>query len=95
MTSHIARRLIESFRKDAKSTDESTKLSTREEQILHLVSQGHSNKQIANALDIGIETVCTHMKRVFKKLHVRSRTEAAIRYISSKMSEQRLDDSED
>ena len=91
MTSQIARRLIESFRKTAKSAAESTQLSAREEQILQLVSKGHSNKLIASKLEMNYETVCTHLKRVFKKLHVNSRTEAAIRYINSKMSEQRPD----
>lgn len=94
MTSQIARRLIESFRKTAKSASESTRLSAREEQILQLVSKGHSNKLIADKLDMNYETVCTHLKRVFKKLHVNSRTEAAIRYINSKMSEQRPDGDE-
>ncbi len=94
MTSQIARRLIASFRKTAKSTDESTHLSAREEQILNLVSKGHSNKLIADKLEMNYETVCTHLKRVFKKLHVNSRTEAAILYINSKMSEQRPDANE-
>lgn len=91
MTSQIARRLIQSFRKNATSTGESKGLSAREEQILQLVSKGHSNKLIADKLDMNYETVCTHLKRVFKKLHVNSRTEAAIRYINSIMSEQRPD----
>jgi len=91
MTSQIARRLIASFRKTAKTTEESTHLSAREDQILQLVSKGHSNKLIADKLDMNYETVCTHLKRVFKKLHVNSRTEAAIRYINLKMSEQRPD----
>ncbi len=91
MTSQIARRLIASFRKTDKNTTESTRLSAREEQILQLVSKGHSNKLIAAKLEMNYETVCTHLKRVFKKLHVNSRTEAAIRYINFKMSEQRPD----
>lgn len=91
MTSHIARRLIESFRKSSKSTEESMHLSAREEQVLQLVAKGHSNKLIADKLNMNYETVCTHLKRVYKKLHVNSRTEAAIRYINSKMSEQRPD----
>ncbi|HEU5124285.1 MAG TPA: response regulator transcription factor [Verrucomicrobiae bacterium] len=95
MTSQIARRLIASFRKTAKTRDESTRLSAREEQILQLVSKGHSNKLIADKLEMNYETVCTHLKRVFKKLHVNSRTEAAILYINSKMSEQRPDADED
>lgn len=92
MTSQIARRLIESFRKQPKSRDESLKLSLREEQILQLVSKGHSNKLIANNLGMSFDTVRTHLKRVFKKLHVNSRTEAAMSYINSKMSEQRPDE---
>jgi DNA-binding NarL/FixJ family response regulator len=95
MTSQIARRLIESFRKTAKTAGESKGLSAREEQILQLVSKGHSNKLIADKLEMNYETVCTHLKRVFKKLHVNSRTEAAIRYINSKMSEQRPDGDEE
>jgi DNA-binding NarL/FixJ family response regulator len=94
MTSQIARRLIESFRKTAKSAGESTRLSAREEQILQLVSKGHSNKLIADKLGMNYETVCTHLKRVFKKLHVNSRTEAAILYINSRMSEQHPDGDE-
>ena len=94
MTSQIARRLIASFRKHPKSKDESLNLSAREGQILQLVSEGDSNKLIAEKLDMSFETVHTHLKKVFKKLHVRSRTEAAMRYINSKMSEQRLDKNE-
>jgi DNA-binding NarL/FixJ family response regulator len=91
MTSQIARQLIESFRENPQSKDVSLNLSTREAQILQLVSRGHSNKLIAAKLDMSYETVCTHLKRVFKKLHVNSRTEAAMRYINSRMSEQRPD----
>ena len=91
MTSQIARRLIESFRKQPKDKDESLNLSPREEQILQLVSKGDSNKLIAEHLDMSFDTVRTHLKRVFKKLHVKSRTEAAMRYLNSKMTEQRPD----
>jgi DNA-binding NarL/FixJ family response regulator len=91
MTSQIARLLIASFRKHPPSKDESLNLSPREGQILQLVSEGHSNKLIADKLDMSFDTVRTHLKRVFKKLHVKSRTEAAMRYINFKMSEQRPD----
>ena len=95
MTSQIARQLIASFRKHPPSKDESLNLSAREGQILKLVSEGHSNKMIADQLDMSFDTVRTHLKRVFKKLHVKSRTEAAMRYIHSKMSEQRPDENEE
>jgi DNA-binding NarL/FixJ family response regulator len=89
MTSQIARRVIESFRQKAKSRDESAHLSVREEQILVLLSQGYSNKMIADKLDLSIDTVCSHLKHVFTKLHVSSRTEAVVRYMASKTPQQK------
>jgi DNA-binding NarL/FixJ family response regulator len=84
MSSQIARRVIESFRQKNTIKDESTRLTIREEQILLLLSQGYSNKVIADKLELSIDTVCSHLKRVFNKLHVSSRTEAVIRYMASK-----------
>ena len=86
MSQQISRRLVESFRNKGNNNNEAPPLSIREEHILRLVSKGYSNRLIAEKLDIGIETVSTHMKRVFKKLRVSSRTEAAMRYIDSKFS---------
>ena len=90
MTSQIARRVIESFRQKAKLRDESesARLSVREEQILLLLSQGYSNKLIADKLDLSVDTVCSHLKHVFNKLHVNSRTEAVVRYMASKTPQQ-------
>ena len=84
MTSEIARRVVESFRLKARTRDESLRLSTREEQILVLLSKGFSNKMIADQLAISIDTVCHHLKHVFEKMHVSSRTEAVVRYMASK-----------
>jgi len=92
MSSQIARRVIESFRRKAQSRNESTRLSVREEQILLLLSQGYSNKMIANKLDLSIDTVCSHLKHVFSKMHVRSRTEAVVRYMASKAQQDKSDD---
>jgi DNA-binding NarL/FixJ family response regulator len=87
MTGQIARRVIESFRQKAKARDESVRLSVREEQILLLLSQGYSNKLIADKLALSIDTVCSHLKHVFYKLHVSSRTEAVVRYMASKANQ--------
>jgi DNA-binding NarL/FixJ family response regulator len=84
MSSQIARRVIESFRQKTKIRDESAHLSVREEQVLLLLSQGYSNKAIADRLELSIDTVCSHLKHVYTKLHVRSRTEAIVRYMASK-----------
>jgi DNA-binding NarL/FixJ family response regulator len=86
MTSQIARRVIESFRKKNKAPQETARLSAREEQILMLLSQGFGNKTIADKLNLSVNTVCSHVKHVFEKLHVNSRTEAAMRYMASKGS---------
>ncbi len=92
MTSQIARRVIESFRRKAKARDESVRLSVREEQILVLLSEGYSNKLIADKLELSIDTVCSHLKHVFDKLHVSSRTEAVVRYMASKTPQQHRED---
>jgi DNA-binding NarL/FixJ family response regulator len=92
MTSQIARRVIESFRQKAKFRDEFAHLSIREEQILMLLSQGYANKVIAHKLELSIDTVCSHLKHVFTKLHVSSRTEAVVRYMASKTLPPKPDD---
>lgn len=84
MSSQIARRVIESFREKAPIQDESARLTVREEQILLLISEGYTNKQIAEKLDLCFDTVGSHLKRVYKRLHVNSRAEAVVRYMSSK-----------
>jgi DNA-binding NarL/FixJ family response regulator len=83
MSSEIARRVVESFRLKANNSDESLSLSLREKQILMLLSKGYPNKIIATKLDVKVDTVCQHLKHIYEKMHVRSRTEAVIAYMSS------------
>lgn len=84
MTSEIARRVVESFRRAAKSPKPAVNLSAREEEVLILLSKGYSNKEIASQLAIGNETVGSHLKHIYEKMHVRSRAEAVARYITGK-----------
>lgn len=84
MTSQIARLVIESFRRKASNREGPTDLSLREEQVLQLIAQGYSNKMIADKLQVSIDTVCSHLKHIFVKLHVNSRTEAVVRYMASR-----------
>ena len=84
MTSEIARRVVESFRRAAKSPKPTVNLSAREEEVLILLSKGYSNKEIASQLSIGNETVGSHLKHIYEKMHVRSRAEAVARYMTSK-----------
>lgn len=86
MSAEIARRVVEAFHQPAKpeqSTDD-VKLSKRETEILELLCEGLANKEIADRLDISVETVRVHLKHVYEKLHVRSRTEAAMKFRDSK-----------
>lgn len=56
-------------------------LSKREEEILNLLAKGYRYKEIADALSIGYETVRSHLKNIYDKLHVHSRTEAVVKYL--------------
>jgi DNA-binding NarL/FixJ family response regulator len=84
MTSEIARRVIESFRRPPKARDQTVHLSAREEEVLILLSKGYTNKEIAENLTLSVQTVGSHLKHIYEKLHVRSRAEAVVRYITGK-----------
>ena len=84
MTSEIARRVIESFRKKGPRRDDSVSLTAREEEILVMLTKGYSNKEIADRLSLSIETVRSHLKNIYEKMHVRSRTEAVAHYMSKR-----------
>ena len=83
MSSEVARRVVESFRRKTKTKEQSLGLSAREEEILVLLSKGHSNKMIADQLGLSVETIYSHLKKVYEKMHVHSRTEAVIRYLTA------------
>jgi DNA-binding NarL/FixJ family response regulator len=84
MTSEIARHVIESFHAKKTGRNESVSLTAREEETLVMLTKGYSNKEIADHLKISIETVRSHLKNIYEKMHVRSRTEAVANYISGK-----------
>jgi DNA-binding NarL/FixJ family response regulator len=73
MNSEIARRVVESFRRPMKPREPGVGLSAREEEVLILLSKGYSNKEIADQLSLSVETVGSHLKHIYEKLHVRSR----------------------
>jgi DNA-binding NarL/FixJ family response regulator len=61
-------------------------LTERETEIVDLLPKGYTNKEIANNLGIAEHTVETHLDRIFRKLRVKSRTEAACTYILDQRS---------
>jgi len=80
MTAHIARKVVQSFQANATAAatpvESPEELSPREKEVLDLLSQGFMYKEIADKLGISFETVRTYIRRIYEKLHVRTRTEA-------------------
>jgi len=76
MTSHIARKVVASFQKITNPSHDYEKLSLREQQVIDWLAQGHTYQEIADALKISYATVHTHIRHIYEKLHVQSRTEA-------------------
>jgi DNA-binding NarL/FixJ family response regulator len=82
MSSSIARKVVASFQKSKQPGEKQTHLSPREEGVLNCLAKGLTYKQIADQMDISIDTIRTYLKRVYGKLHVQSRTEAVAKYLS-------------
>lgn len=80
MSPEIARRVVEAFHRPAPKEEDSLKLSPRETELLEHLSEGLGNKEIADRMTLSVETVRTYLKHIYDKLHVRSRTEAALKY---------------
>lgn len=81
MSSQIARRVVHSFRKEPAAAAKVEDLSQREEEILQHLSKGYSTKEIADRLSVSVNTVRTHLQHIYGKLHVRSRTEAVVKFL--------------
>jgi len=84
MSGEIARKVLGAFREPTPAPTEELNLSRREQEVLELLSQGCANKEIADKLSISIETVTWHLRHIYTKLHVRSRTQAALKFLSQK-----------
>jgi DNA-binding NarL/FixJ family response regulator len=76
MSSSIARRVISSFQKPDSNQSQYNKLTPREKELLDLLSKGYRYKEIAERMFISVETVRTHIRNIYEKLQVQSRTEA-------------------
>ncbi len=75
MSSQIARKVIASFQQKS-SIDEVNILTPKEKEILKALAKGLRYKEIADEMNISIETVRSHARKIYEKLHVQSRTEA-------------------
>ena len=81
MSAQIARKVVESFKREHPPADTASSLTDRETEILDLLSKGKRNKEIADLLFISPSTVHTHIHNIYEKLHIRSRSEAILRHL--------------
>ena len=75
----IARKLVGFFQERTPSEVEN--LTQREHEILQLLAKGYQYKEIAETAGVKLETVRSHIKHIYDKLHVRSRTEATLKFL--------------
>lgn len=75
MSSHIARKVVSSFEK-SQEQKEAEVLSEREKEVLQMLSKGMRYKEIADKMFLSTETIRTHIRNIYRKLQVNSRTDA-------------------
>jgi len=89
MSRQIARRVVQYFQKvnelpqdkDSQNASVVVSLTDREKEVLAALAKGYAYKEIAEQLKISFETVRTHLRTIYEKLHVHSRTEAVLKYL--------------
>lgn len=81
MSAPIARKIVTSFQQMPARPDPAAELSTREREVLEGLAEGRAYKEIADKLGVSIHTVRNYIRRIYEKLHVRSRTEAVAKYL--------------
>jgi DNA-binding NarL/FixJ family response regulator len=81
MSSHIARKIVQSFQQPMPAAAEANHLSPRETEVLDLLAKGFLYKEIAEKTGLTYATVHTHIRHIYEKLHVRSRTEAVAMHL--------------
>lgn len=83
MTPHIARKVLGFFHRSPQPAP-STALTGREKEVLDRLIEGNSYKDIAGKLGVSMDTVRSHVKKVYEKLHVHSRTEIMLKFGSKR-----------
>lgn len=76
MSSQIARKVVAAFQDQAFVYDPQQDLSPREKEVLQALSKGYAYKEIAAGLYVSVDTIRTHIRNIYEKLHVHSRSEA-------------------
>jgi len=84
MSPAVASKVIAFFQQKAKHTDELEQLTSRELEILKELAEGYRYKEIAGRCKITLDTVRMHLRHIYAKLHVQSRTEAVVKFMENK-----------
>lgn len=85
MTPTVARKVLQLFSQPFKHKRDFKELTAREHDVLSLMVRGRSYKMIAGDLEISEDTVRSHVKNIFSKLHVNSKSEAVAKALQNKM----------
>jgi len=85
MTSSIATQVLKMFSSFHSDQGEDYNLSDREKQVLSLLVNGYSYKMIASEMFIAIDTVRSHIKKIYEKLHVNSKSEAVAKAFKDRL----------
>lgn len=81
MSVPIARKVVDYFHQIQQPASDMDKLTKREQEVLTLLAKGYRYKEIVDSLGISLSTLRTHLKHIYDKLHVQSRTEAAVKFL--------------
>jgi DNA-binding NarL/FixJ family response regulator len=84
MSSQIARKVVQAFRQPVTAESDTSGLSPREQEVLDYLTKGYMYKEIASLLHISFDTVHTHTRHIYEKLHIRSRTELMTTHLRAK-----------
>jgi RNA polymerase sigma factor (sigma-70 family) len=81
----IARKVVQFFRAEPRkaAVENADDLTERERELLSLLARGKQYKEIADQLGISTDTVRSHIRRIYRKLHVHSRTEATVKFLGA------------
>jgi DNA-binding NarL/FixJ family response regulator len=83
MSPEVARRVVLMFQKFAPPITEQNQLSVREMDVLQLLAEGHSYKECADRLTVSHDTIRFHVRNIYERLHVHSKSEAVIKALKS------------
>jgi len=80
MSSQIARLVVQQFQQPSQERSH-PQLTPRETEVIELAAKGYRSKEIADSLSLSTQTVETHFRNIYEKLHVRSRAEAVAKFL--------------